>query len=1074
MPDDCRRCVDKVRSRTENEALGERVNKFILAAAGFLFTATALGALTLEEVSYSGPDMSATEASIAADLRAGIELFYRDYVELAARNRKWLDTAVLSAGGSNDKEEGFTTFYLRLDLEYGTEDDTDEESFAFRTNPAKLGPSEYAQALRNLVLTISGEQGAKEAPPELVRRFSVSAFLGDISYGGMLPATAIAALPDGRIAIGHSIYATIVDPMLRISDTVGKELSKAAKYTGYNLRASRAGTLLANMPGSGDIVLFNPPDQQARTIATGVSSIESYAWLGDGTLVVKEMMTSRVVAIEQKKKRTLVLSEFDSKYETASFTPGPDGSLISFNPTKRFISWYDKNGNLLNRIIPALTENQFGTVRAISWLSNGNYFLTSTNFVCMLDRGGETLWFLPLDSSLGQMIYEAVWSESQKSVYMIFPGGKTVCQFMDSSALAASPVWPCLQKLDREMAEEIENTGPVKDLADYYLAAKADDYALSLYQTYSQYESGNREVQKTIARLKSDQLLSAAAALELRVRTTIRDVGPESAKADYSAAMSAYEQALAQKPGDPIILQARASLARVMKEAESGLNTPVPPLTIEDSEYPPVFPALLSTYATNPAGRILVRNTTGSAVRNVRASFFIPRFMDYPAEAPEIALLSNGEAAEISLYASFNPSILGIEEDLPVQAKIRLDWTIDGMPYSLEQNPTTLIYRRTALSWDDSGKLASFVTPNEETVASFAMALLEAIGRTVPTVAGPTSANLSPRIQRTAAILSGLAALKIRYLEDPQSPLSAVMGKPVAVDTVRFPRTTLFYRGGDCDDTTALISSLLEAVGVPTAILTTPGHVFLAINSGLPASKAWMLEPLGPLLPFQGELWIPLESTVLDKGFEGSWAEAGKLTVKWKDTTQFEFLPLAGLRSKYPAIPLPSAGISLERPDAETLASLFRMRDLELTAKLYDVVAARISLPLASVAEETKRLNRLGILHGIFKNLDASFTAFSAALRLNPDFHPAMLNLANIHYLRGEIAQAQIWLSRADKLNPGSAAIAALGEKIRGTQKPGAIGKTESLVENPRTNDQLSTENRAANSDKGLLGDFSE
>ncbi len=1017
------------------------MNKLPVMAAGFLFAVSTLGALTLEDVSYSGPDMSATEATITTDLRKGIDQFYHDYAELATRNRDWLDTAILSAGGSNNREEGFTTFYLRLDLAYGNENNLGEESFAFRTNPAKLGPTEYAQALRNLALTISGDQGAREKQPVLMRRFSVSAFLGDIPYGRMLPATGIAALPDGRLAIGHSMYATIVDPKLRISDTVGKELSKAAKYSGYNLRASRAGTLLANMAGSGDVMLFNPPDPQARTIATGVSSIETYAWLGDGTLVVKEMMSSRVVAIEQKKRRSLVLGEFDAKYETASFTPGPDGSLISFNPGKRFISWYDKNGTLLNRIIPALTENQFGTVRAIVWLSSGNYFLTATNFVCMLDSKGEPLWFLPLDSSLGQMIYEAVWSESDKSIYLIFPGSKTVCQYMDAAAVASNPDWKRLQDLDRAMAEESENTEPVKELADWYLAAGANDYALSLYQTYNQYESGNREVQKTIARLKADQLLSAAAALEARVRMTIRDVGPESAKADYSAAMSAYEQALAQKPGDPKIIQTRAALARVMKDAESGLNTPVPPLTIEDDTFPPIFPALLSTYATSPAGRIFVRNSTGSAVKNIRASLFIPRFMDYPAEAAEIAILANEEAVEIPLYASFNPTILGIEEDLPVQEKVRLEWTIDGMPYSLEQNPATLIYRRTALSWDDSGKLASFVTPNEETVNAFAMALMEAAGKSTEDVGGPSSvpssapssANLSPRIQRTTAILSGLSALKIRYLEDPQSPLSTVMGKPVAVDTVRFPRTTLFYRGGDCDDTTALLSSLLEAVGVPTAILTSPGHVFLAINSGLPVSKAWMLEPLGTVLPFRNELWIPLESTVLDKGFEGSWAEAGKLVSKWKDTVQFEFLPIAELRSKYPAIPLPSAGIPLERTNPETLAALFRIRDRELTARLYDSVVADNSVPFASAAEEATRLNRLGILHGTFQNPDAAFIAFSAALRVSPDFAPAMRNLATLYYLRGNNAQAQSWFSRAEK-----------------------------IAEDVRTKEGLSTENRGA------------
>ena len=58
-----------------------------------------------------------------------------------------------------------------------------------------------------------------------------------------------------------------------------------------------------------------------------------------------------------------------------------------------------------------------------------------------------------------------------------------------------------------------------------------------------------------------------------------------------------------------------------------------------------------------------------------------------------------------------------------------------------------------------------------------------------------------------------LGIYEINYIEDPDSPLSKAIGKVELVDTVRFPRKTLMIKSGDCDDSTALLGSLLESAG---------------------------------------------------------------------------------------------------------------------------------------------------------------------------------------------------------------------------------------------------------------------
>jgi transglutaminase-like putative cysteine protease len=35
------------------------------------------------------------------------------------------------------------------------------------------------------------------------------------------------------------------------------------------------------------------------------------------------------------------------------------------------------------------------------------------------------------------------------------------------------------------------------------------------------------------------------------------------------------------------------------------------------------------------------------------------------------------------------------------------------------------------------------------------------------------------------------------------------------------------YRAGDCDDLSILYCSLLEAIGIRTAFVTIPGHIFM-------------------------------------------------------------------------------------------------------------------------------------------------------------------------------------------------------------------------------------------------------
>ena len=85
----------------------------------------------------------------------------------------------------------------------------------------------------------------------------------------------------------------------------------------------------------------------------------------------------------------------------------------------------------------------------------------------------------------------------------------------------------------------------------------------------------------------------------------------------------------------------------------------------------------------------------------------------------------------------------------------------------------------------------------------------------------------------------------LAYVVDPSTSYVEKSANKSAVDSLQFPHQTLFYRGGDCDDMSILFSALLEAVGVKTAFITIPGHIFMAfaLNMNEETARATFLNP---------------------------------------------------------------------------------------------------------------------------------------------------------------------------------------------------------------------------------------
>jgi len=109
------------------------------------------------------------------------------------------------------------------------------------------------------------------------------------------------------------------------------------------------------------------------------------------------------------------------------------------------------------------------------------------------------------------------------------------------------------------------------------------------------------------------------------------------------------------------------------------------------------------------------------------------------------------------------------------------------------------------------------------------------------------------------------------YTSDPRA----------SAEYVQFPNETLKLKGGDCDDLSVLFCSLLESVGVETALVDfreTMGirHVNILVNTNLKPEEAKLITQndtkyfLRKNDDGNEEIWIPVETTSLDN-FNNAW-----------------------------------------------------------------------------------------------------------------------------------------------------------------------------------------------------------
>ena len=430
----------------------------------------------------------------------------------------------------------------------------------------------------------------------------------------------------------------------------------------------------------------------------------------------------------------------------------------------------------------------------------------------------------------------------------------------------------------------------------------------------------------------------------------------------------------------------------------------------------PVFPVFYSWYNDNPFAMVRITNEEKTSITDVRTSFYLEKFMGQPKLCSVTRTVAPGQTVEVPVRAFFNEGMLDLIESIEAEGKVIVEYRTLGSDRVKEIPVTLQIQHRNAMNWQDDRRAAAFVSPRDPASMWFSRYVSSVVSdRFRP--------GVNRNMQYAAGVFESLNTFGLNYVIDPTSAY-VDNSESGSIDFLQFPYQTLMYRGGDCDDLSILFCSLLESIGIDTAFVTVPGHIFMAFSSGMTEDEA-RREFYAPneLIYRDGMAWVPVEITLTKEGFAKAWRIGAK---QWNDASALdkaELYPLKDAWTVYQPVSVPGAVSRFTLPDEHRTMVAF---DTSLDVLVEREIRPQILEYRRQIAANDSRelRNRLGVLYGKYGMLDHARREFTIAAQRGS--RHARVNLGNVGFLEGDYSAALESYNRVLSSEPGNA-LALLG-----------------------------------------------
>ncbi len=274
-------------------------------------------------------------------------------------------------------------------------------------------------------------------------------------------------------------------------------------------------------------------------------------------------------------------------------------------------------------------------------------------------------------------------------------------------------------------------------------------------------------------------------------------------------------------------------------------------------------------------------------------------------------------------------------------------------------------------------------------------------------------------IVQAAAVFEALRRYGIKYQIDPNNPFTQVVGADWPFDNIQYPRQLLRRKTGDCDDCTVLYCSMLENMGIPTAVVDIPGHIFAVFDTGVEPSGIVRLRiPEEKLLRYRDRLWVPAETTLREKPFGKVW-ESGLRQLRELPDCEERIRPVSEAWLKYPPAD-PSFEYALDDAAVgkacDSTAVVAQVAELDgLKREFVDQEYASL---LSSRPDDAELHFEVAHVYTSLNMPDDARTHVRRASELSGDVARVQTYLGNTYFLERELEKAVAHYQRAARIDP--------------------------------------------------------
>jgi tetratricopeptide (TPR) repeat protein len=424
-----------------------------------------------------------------------------------------------------------------------------------------------------------------------------------------------------------------------------------------------------------------------------------------------------------------------------------------------------------------------------------------------------------------------------------------------------------------------------------------------------------------------------------------------------------------------------------------------------------VFPVFRNYYDDHALGKVTLKNTSNQTARDIKVSLSIKQYMDGPKESPVVDELRPGQSVDVNLFALFQNAILDVTEATKSTAVVSVRYRAGDEDALQEQTATVRVFDRNAMTWDDDRKAAAFVSGKDPWVLELSNQMTAA----AKTLRNP---GLDQNLQTVLLFHEGLRLMGLSYVTNPKSPFSQTFAHPETVDFLKFPRQTLSYKAGDCSDLSILYASFFESVGLETAFITVPGHIYMAVKLGVSPEQASQSPVLSGRVIIRNEaVWLPIETTMREARFTDAWQEGIR---DWKQNVAEGtegFFPVHEAWKTFQPVGLSATSESPPQTSGERVAEAFgaelaSVLDREITGRM-----GALDEGFAGAKNSPKYRNDRGVILARFGRYDQARTEFLAA-GASGTYVPPMVNLGNLALLKSDYTGALEQFQKALGLHP--------------------------------------------------------